>query len=251
MQKNKTKNNNGFSLIEILLAISIFALVVMGSISAILYAEQAQVNASQKNQAVALAESTLEIVRSIRDQVFSDSAPHCNDPCGLRKDSDGNWNLIDSNFVNPSDYYDSSSGLYRGIVFRPYRDVPVDGRDVSVWVSPNGDFSSSYSLILRLGTRMNNWQNGMGVSSSIDYLLNEIKSYVEDFYSQNGTYVGAFDQDQVSEVDLGFTGSELMENVTVDAYAFYVEYQGSYYCLDSNGDDQQDGIPPTGTTCGE
>ena len=263
MRKNIKKNkNNGFSLIEILLAISIFALVVMGTISSILYSEESQVNAGIKNQAVIVAEETLEIVRSIKNQVFSDSAPNCMEVmCEVIKTAEGDWVLfnINSQPHSPQTYYDSNSGFYRGILMRPMINNPIDGRDLVIKVSKE-DITDDNNILVTLNSHITNWKNGIGSLSTVNSYLQEIQAIVGQFYSDNSTYLGAFEQDAVSQYASSLaqiTGNNLMENVTNDVYAFYILYQGSYYCMQSSIDSPDDLVsqpydsPPSGTVCGE
>ncbi len=61
----------GFSLVEVLLAISIFVLMASGVIGAILYGEQSSVLSGVRARAVFLSGEGMEAVRGIRDRDFS------------------------------------------------------------------------------------------------------------------------------------------------------------------------------------
>lgn len=67
----KVHNKRGFGLIEIILAVSVFALSVMGLTGGLVYGEQSSVLALHRAQAVLLAEEGLEATRNIADESFS------------------------------------------------------------------------------------------------------------------------------------------------------------------------------------
>lgn len=70
----KVHNKRGFGLIEIILAVSVFALSVMGLTGGLVYGEQSSVLALHRAQAVLLAEEGLEATRNIADESFSNLA---------------------------------------------------------------------------------------------------------------------------------------------------------------------------------
>lgn len=70
-QKLSVNHQLGFSLIEVLLASSVFALLVTIMAGALIYSQDSAVLAGQRARAVLLAEEGLEAVRNIRDASFS------------------------------------------------------------------------------------------------------------------------------------------------------------------------------------
>lgn len=66
-----TKNLNGFSLVEVLLASSVFILLVTALVGAYLYGQEATALAGQRARAVLLAEEGLEASRNIRDASYA------------------------------------------------------------------------------------------------------------------------------------------------------------------------------------
>lgn len=62
---------NGFSLVEIILAISIFALIVTAMVGALIFGQQSTALGGARAQAVSLAEECQEAVRNIRDENFA------------------------------------------------------------------------------------------------------------------------------------------------------------------------------------
>lgn len=67
-------NLRGFSLVEVLLAVSVFALFVTGLIGGLIYGIQSTALGGQRARAVFLAEEGLEASRNIRDANFSNLA---------------------------------------------------------------------------------------------------------------------------------------------------------------------------------
>lgn len=71
MNKLHIRNKQGFSLVEALLTLSIFALMVTSFVGAIFYGQESAVISGISSQATSLAEEGLEAVRNIRDDDFS------------------------------------------------------------------------------------------------------------------------------------------------------------------------------------
>lgn len=68
----------GFSLVEILLAVSIFGLLVTALVGGLIYGQESTALAGERARAVLLAEEGLEAVRNIRDAGFTNltDGPH-------------------------------------------------------------------------------------------------------------------------------------------------------------------------------
>lgn len=72
MQKEwSTINQEGFSLVEVLLSSAIFVLLVTALIGAYLYGQEATMTAGNRGRAVMLAEEGMEATRNIRDAAFA------------------------------------------------------------------------------------------------------------------------------------------------------------------------------------
>ncbi|MBL1434246.1 hypothetical protein COB87_001590 [Candidatus Wolfebacteria bacterium] len=71
LQKERLVTNQGFFLVEALLATSLFALIITGFVGAFLYGQESTMLSGNRAQAVFLAEEGLEAVRNIRDDNFS------------------------------------------------------------------------------------------------------------------------------------------------------------------------------------
>jgi len=71
MPKDQSVTNRGFSLVEVILAGSVFILIATVLVGAIIYGQESTVLSGKRVQAVFLAEEGLEVVRNIRDDDFS------------------------------------------------------------------------------------------------------------------------------------------------------------------------------------
>ena len=63
-------NNRGFSLVEVLLAIAIFAMLLAAFVGALFYGQESVTLSGSRNRAIFLAEEGLEALRNIRDDDF-------------------------------------------------------------------------------------------------------------------------------------------------------------------------------------
>lgn len=63
--------NTGFSIVEVLLAVSVLALIITGFAGAIIYGEESTAVAGSRARAIYIAEEGLEAVRNIRDAGFA------------------------------------------------------------------------------------------------------------------------------------------------------------------------------------
>ncbi len=82
----------GFSLVEIIVAISLFAIFVAAVLSIVNYSYRQIIHASNIQQASIISDESLEILKNIRDNNFSNLV---NGIHGLSPDS-GQWRLTDS-----------------------------------------------------------------------------------------------------------------------------------------------------------
>ncbi len=87
-------NKSGFTIIEIVLAISLFALISLGAISSILYGQNAQIRSGEGKRATLLADQTIEILRAVRDSYSQGFGALSNGTYGLDRDLDGAWILV-------------------------------------------------------------------------------------------------------------------------------------------------------------
>lgn len=65
------KAQSGFSLVEILLAVSVFGLIVMALVGSLIYGQESTALAGERSRVAILADEGLEAARNIRDAGFS------------------------------------------------------------------------------------------------------------------------------------------------------------------------------------
>jgi len=68
---NRKTHTQGFSLVEIILAVSILAMSITFTVGAVIFGQQSMAIAASRNRAVFIAEEGLEAVRNIRNRNFS------------------------------------------------------------------------------------------------------------------------------------------------------------------------------------
>ena len=71
MRKARSATSKGFSVVEVLLAASIFSLLVTALVGAFLYGQESSALAGARARAGQLADEGLEASRSIRDGAFT------------------------------------------------------------------------------------------------------------------------------------------------------------------------------------
>lgn len=114
------RSEQGFSVVEVLLAATVFAFLVTAVVGAMVYGRASNADAGDHNRAMLLAEEGLEAVRNIRDASFSNLT---NNTFGLAQ-SGGVWTLSGSS--------DTTGIFTRTIVISA---VDTDRKDVTVTVS--------------------------------------------------------------------------------------------------------------------
>lgn len=65
------KGQSGFSLVEVLLSVSVFGLIVTALVGGLIYGQQSTAFSGARSRATILADEGLEAVRNIRDENFS------------------------------------------------------------------------------------------------------------------------------------------------------------------------------------
>ncbi|MBN2016229.1 hypothetical protein JW766_05370, partial [Candidatus Dojkabacteria bacterium] len=154
------KPSGGFSIIEVILAIAVFALFVTSFIGAIIYGEQSSAMAGTRGRAVFLADEAIEAVMSIRDDawneiIYSQSAV---DTTGSR------WNLTgegSTETIGPYTRVITFSDVCRdgsdNIVDCPGSYTDIHTKKVTVTVTWTGPTLASHTV--DRVTYINNWQS--------------------------------------------------------------------------------------------
>lgn len=142
IKKIDTNHNKGFSVIEVLLAVSLFGIVVMSIISAIVYVRDSSVELERKENALQLAKQGIEAARDIRNRSFSDliDGDH-----GIVLDGD---QYI---FIGDSD----SEGLYTRVINISSNDQ--ESKTIKVKVEWDSRIGNSRSV--ELSTILTNWKD--------------------------------------------------------------------------------------------
>ncbi|MCX6779854.1 MAG: hypothetical protein NT034_01585 [Candidatus Magasanikbacteria bacterium] len=83
------KNHQGFSLVEIVLASGLLALLSLIFLGILTYGQQSTIRAGQRDRAIFLAQEGLEAARSIRDQNFTNLTVG-----NFGLSSSGQWGLV-------------------------------------------------------------------------------------------------------------------------------------------------------------
>ncbi len=140
-----TTKSSGFSLVEIILASSLFALLILGLSGAFLYGQENTALSGKRARAVFLAEEGLEVARNIRDEDFANLA-------------DGTYGLaISGNQWAFSGSSDATDIFTRQVVVGS---VDADRKQVTSTVTwqQNPQRTGSVSLV----TYLANWQASAG-----------------------------------------------------------------------------------------
>lgn len=151
------QTTKGFSLVEVILASSIFVLLVTALIGAYLYGQEATALAGNLARATMLAEEGLEVVRNIRDANFSNL-------------TDGTYGLATtSNQWNLSGSQDATDIFTRQIVIST-----VDAERKSVTANITWQQNPQRAGLVSLTSRFTNWLKSAAVPASCnDYAVEQ------------------------------------------------------------------------------
>lgn len=136
----KSLSRKGFSLVEIILANAVFALLVTGLIGAYLYGQESTALAGNRGRAVLLAEEGLEAVRNIRDAGFANLT---NGTYGLTRVSN-QWNL--------SGLSDAVDIFTRQVIISS-----VDTKRKLITTNVTWEQNPQRNGLVSLGSRLTNW----------------------------------------------------------------------------------------------
>lgn len=144
-KESSATNQAGFSLVEVILASAVFALLVTVLVGAYLYGQESTALAGNRARAVLLAEEGLEAVRNIRDPAFVNLT---DGTYGLTTTGD-QWDLFGSQ--------DTSDIFTRQVVVSS-----VDTTRKSVAVNVTWQQNPQRSGIVSLVTYLTNWISPKG-----------------------------------------------------------------------------------------
>ncbi|OGC48472.1 hypothetical protein A2W32_05190 [candidate division WWE3 bacterium RBG_16_37_10] len=150
-------SRSGFSLVEVVLASSLFGLLVTALVGAYLYGLESNALAGNRAHATLLAEEGLEAVRNIRDGNFSNLTTGT---YGLEI-TGSQWTFSGSSDTN---------GIYTRVI--TISDIDVDRKSVTSSVTWQQNLQRNGSVILI--TRLTYWQKSATVPASCnDYAVSQ------------------------------------------------------------------------------
>lgn len=167
MNKTKEQHNSGFSVIEVLLAASLFGLLVVALTGIYLYGEESSALSGKRNRATSLAVEGLEAVRNIRD---ADWANLVDGSYGIDS-SGGSWALVAA---------PDTSGVFDRTINIDTMDANHKQVTSTVAWQQNAQRSGSVSLV----SKLNYW---MQVVASSDW-ANPLLAAVLDITGNNDGY---------------------------------------------------------------
>lgn len=164
------KDNNGFSLIEVIIACAIISFVVFGLVSISTKSIQISNQSLRQSQTVLLIEEGVEAVKSIRDDGWGNISSFSNDLeyYLFFNTTTNKWNLFDSD--NPQNgyipIYPIDSIFTRKVIFgEVYRDSTTDDISSSGYLDEN---TKSVSIIVSF-----DGHNGQ-IIKSLDFYISNI-----------------------------------------------------------------------------
>jgi len=144
IQREQLVTNQGFSIVEVLLATSLLGLIITGFVGAFLYGQESTILSGNRAQAVYLAEGGVEAVRNIRDDDFSNL-------------TDGNHGIL----IAGNEWSLSGTTDVTGIFTRQIEIETIDAdrktATSTVTWQQNQQRQGSVSLV----ARFNNWQEAV------------------------------------------------------------------------------------------
>lgn len=141
LKSYKLQAQQGFSLVEVILASAVFVLLVTALVGAYLYGQESTALAGNRARATMLAEEGLEAVRNIRDSAFANI-------------TDGTYGLTTAgNQWNLSGLEDTADIFTRQVVISS-----IDTKRKSVTANVTWQQNPQRSGLVSLVTHLTNWQ---------------------------------------------------------------------------------------------
>ncbi len=187
-ERSHTKRQAGFSLVEVILATSVFVLFVTVLVGGYLYGQESTVLAGNRAQAVLLAEEGLEVARNMRDADFANIP---SGRYGLER-SDTQWDLSDSPDIT-------------GIFARSLTITDEDAERKTIACTVSWQQNPSRSGAVTLVTRLTNWQESES-SPGLCHTYAVEKGYVSGTCRQNTTQCDKHEEEYLADGDPYCTG---------------------------------------------
>jgi len=178
----------GFSLVEIILASSIFILLATALVGGYLYGEESTALSGNRARAVMLAEGGLEAVRNIRDESFSNLA-------------DGTYGLATSS----NQWVLSGSQDIVDIFTRQVDVSSIDADTKEIVSTVTWQQNAQRTGNVSVSTRFTNWRDSVAAPASCnDFAVSE--GYSSGTCRQNTQQCNNNDEDYLSDGDQYCTG---------------------------------------------
>ncbi|MBD3280813.1 prepilin-type N-terminal cleavage/methylation domain-containing protein [Candidatus Dojkabacteria bacterium] len=187
-QENRT-DRDGFSLVEVLLAITMLAIITTAVFGAVFYAQESNALVANRNRAVALAEEGLNAAQAIRDEDFANLA-------------DGTYGL-----TTASNQWALSGSSDTVDIFT--REIEISSID-----------SNTKRILSRITWTQNSGRNGE--IELVSYLSDIYRSEIID--EQEGDWT---EPSELSNLDIPSNGDHSHEVLYSNGYAFLLQYWSS------------------------
>ncbi len=150
----KKLNKKGFSVVEVLLSVAIFALLVTGLVGVVIYGQETSSVSGKRARAVLVAEEGLEAVRNIRDEDFANLV-------------DGTYGLA----VSGNQWIFSGSSDTTDVFTRAVTISTVDSSTKQVTSQVTWDQTAQRSGIAELTTYLTDWASVSSTFRVTEYFL--------------------------------------------------------------------------------
>ena len=237
MNKEKLKNNKGFSLVEVLVAIGVFVLGVATLGYMVVDASVSVRQGIERTQAIMFSQEGIEAIRSIRDGGFG------NIPEGIYglEINAGNWTLSGNS--------DNQDQFARTV------EVIDDGDNTKRIVSTvNWDFNQARNLEVQAVSYLTNWQDLTGESMSIneycqslDYGSGQCEKNKNKCSKNDGIYESGGDDFCSGKNNTACCFDVIENNLTnIDEYCQSLDYISGQCEKNKNKCSKNDGIYESG-----
>lgn len=135
---------DGFSAVEMLLAVTVFGMLVIGVGGAIIYGNVSVASSGERSRAVMLSEEGIEAVRNIRDANFSNI-------------TDGTYGLLQSGGI----WTLSGSSDVTGIFTRQITVTSAGTNRKTITATVSWPQSGSSTKSVTFSTRLSNWRKAL------------------------------------------------------------------------------------------
>lgn len=156
MKKAQSHFSQGFSLVEVLLAVSVFGLIVTALSGGLIYGQQSTALAGARSRAAILADEGLEVARNIRDENYSNLV-------------DGTYGLA----ISANQWVFSGTSDVTDIFTRAITISAVDANRKLVASTVTWQQNPQRTGSIILTTYLTNWKVSVSVTTCNDYAISQ------------------------------------------------------------------------------